>query len=193
MLKESGFKNKMYIGNKASEETLKNEAGGTILHIATHGFFYENEDTSFASATTFKNNPLHRSGLLFKEANALFTENSSVPAGQEDGKLTAYEAMNMSFSTTDLVVLSACETGLGDVKNGEGVYGLQRSFLVSGAQSLIISFWKVDDKATNHFMSIFYKKYLKSGDKEEAFKLAMLSTKQKYEHPYYWAAFSMMR
>ena len=89
--------------------------------------------------------------------------------------------------------LNRAELVMEAVKNGEGVYGLQRSFLVSGAQSLIISFWKVDDKATNHFMSVFYKKYLKSGDKEEAFKLAMLSTKQKYEHPYYWAAFSMMR
>jgi CHAT domain-containing protein len=90
------------------------------------------------------------------------------------------------------VVLSACETGLGEIKAGEGVYGLQRAFLSAGAETVIMSLWKVDDAATQQLMSSFYDNWIKTGDKQKAFKQAQLQLMTKYKDPYYWGVFIMM-
>src|SRR5690606_30110340 len=121
-------------------------------------------------------------------------EGSAMPNLQsnDNGVLTAYEAMNLNLEGTSLVVLSACETGLGDVKAGEGVYGLQRAFLVSGAEALIMSLWKVDDAATQLLMSSFYSNLAKLKDKQKAFKQAQLNLMTRYPDPYYWGAFVMV-
>ena len=100
--------------------------------------------------------------------------------------------MNLNLDNTDLVVLSACETGLGDLEVGEGVYGLQRAFLVAGARTLIMSLFKVPDEATQKLMVRFYEKWLETGLKRESFIEAKKEIRNEYQHPYYWGAFIMM-
>jgi len=152
------------------------------LHIATHGYFQPDNKA--------ENNPLLRSGLMLSGAGSTIRGISN--SSGEDGILTAYEAMNLNLDNTDLVILSACETGLGDIKNGEGVYGLQRAFKVAGAKTLVMSLWKVSDEATQELMVTFCKNWLLSGNKREAFLLAQKALKAKYPEPYYWGAFVMV-
>jgi CHAT domain-containing protein len=181
----------------ATEANIKKTKAPTLLHVATHGYFLA--DVENREATTFgvnlenaNDNPLLRSGLLF--AGASKTAMGATPdlESNDNGVLTAYEAMNLNLQGTDLVILSACETGLGEVKSGEGVYGLQRAFLVAGAEAIIMSLWKVDDAATQALMTNFYTNWLKSRDKQKAFKQAQLQLMTKYKEPYYWGAFVMM-
>jgi CHAT domain-containing protein len=98
----------------------------------------------------------------------------------------------MSLENTDLVVLSACETGLGEVKNGEGVYGLQRSFQIAGAKAIINSLWTVNDETTMLLMTSFYREWMKTNDKRKAFRSAQAMVRAKFPHPYYWGAFVMI-
>jgi CHAT domain-containing protein/TPR repeat protein len=185
----------LYLENEALEETVKSVNSPRILHIATHGFFNANVEEG-------KNaNPLLRSGLLLAGAaqtlngkEPITIESLSAKEQTEDGILTAYEVMNLNLDKTDLVVLSACETGLGEVSNGEGVYGLQRAFMVAGAKALIISLWKVDDAATSELMTSFYENYLKTGNKRKAFEQAQqaLRKNKDYQNPFYWGAFVMV-
>lgn len=130
-------------GKLASEDSIKAVFNPRILHIATHGYFKPD--------STFQDNSLLQSGLFFSSSI-----NSDMKEGKNDGILTSAEAMELHLDSTELVVLSACETGLGEIKNEEGVYGLQRAFRVSGAKSLIMSLWRVNDEATREFMVEFY-------------------------------------
>ena len=176
---------------EATEENIKELENPTILHIATHGFFInqipESEVTTMQEAEdrNLLQNPFLRSGLLLAGCQ-------NPQTGQEDGILSAEEAMNLNLNGTELVVLSACETGLGDIQNGEGVYGLQRAFRQAGAKTLIMSLWKVSDEATQLLMVTFYEEFLSGKTKREAFKIAQLKLKEKYAEPYYWGAFVMV-
>lgn len=197
ILKPAGYQVTSFTQANASEKNLKTISGPALMHIATHGYFLqdiENADNAFGvHADNAGNNPLLRSGLLLAGASKTIGGSESPNIESNDnGILTAYEAMNLNLEGTELIVLSACETGLGDVKNGEGVYGLQRAFLVAGADAMIMSLWKVDDAATQLLMTNFYTSWIKLKDKQKAFKQAQLQLMIKYKEPYYWGAFVMM-
>ena len=191
ILKANGFKNTVYEHAEATEQKIKEAKSPKLLHIATHGFFVENVKANnnkvfSVPLNNINENVLLKSGLLLANAGKM-----DLNAGGNNGVLTAYEAMNLDLTNTDLVVLSACETGLGDIMLGEGVYGLQRSFEVAGAKAVIMSLWKVDDEATQLLMTSFYKNWVVSKNKLESFRKAQKALKAKYSEPYYWGAFVM--
>ena len=134
-----------------------------------------------------------RAGLLLAGADKTVRQmNTKDNNDTEDGILNAYEAMILELDKTELVILSACQTGLGEIKNGEGVYGLQRAFQIAGASSIITSLWEVSDAGTQDLMSNFYNFWLKSENKHEAFRKAQLFIKEKYKYPFYWGAFVLV-
>jgi CHAT domain-containing protein len=196
MLKQKGWQTAEYVEQLASEENMKEINSPKIFHIATHGFYrpsveYSLKDELQANEATRNENPLLRTGLLLKGAGDLI-DKSAYNYNLENGILTAYEAMNLNLDKTDLVVLSACETGLGDLEAGEGVYGLQRAFLVAGAKVLVMSMFKVDDEATQKLMLIFYQKWLNSGNLRQSFIDARKELRADYHDPIYWGAFMMI-
>ena len=197
LLTASGYKVSQHLEKKATEEVIKSTTAQGLMHIATHGFFapeHEVRDGSVfgISSENASNNPLLRSGLILANVTETNPEANADVVSEENGVLTAYEAMNLNLTGTSLVVLSACETGLGEVKSGEGVYGLQRAFLVAGAETLIMSLWKVDDEATQQLMTNFYTNWIKTGNKRAAFKEAQLQLMAKFPDPYFWGAFVMV-
>jgi CHAT domain-containing protein len=194
ILKTAGYQTTPYLQQAATEAIIKSLKGPAIVHIATHGYFQPDVEQAVGiSRENAKNNPLLRSGLLLAGASPTL-KGEAMPnlESNDNGVLTAYEAMNLSLDGTDLIVLSACETGLGDVRAGEGVYGLQRAFLVAGANAMVMSLWKVDDAATQALMTNFYTNLSKGGSKAKAFKLAQQQLMTKFKEPYYWGAFVMM-
>ncbi|MBX9851487.1 MAG: CHAT domain-containing protein, partial [Cytophagaceae bacterium] len=195
-----GWMSKTFVGATATEKNIKNIASPKVIHIATHGFFEKDDDISKKDENKQGKNPLLKSGLMLAGASVTLYNrehhifnSENIETKQEDGILTAFEVINLNLDHTDLVVLSACETGLGEVKNGEGVYGLQRAFIIAGAQSLIISLWKVDDATTQKLMTIFYREWVKTGNKNLAFKRAQTKLKEEFPDPYYWGAFIMVQ
>jgi CHAT domain-containing protein len=198
ILKASGYKVNQLMQKDATEGALKAIKAPTVLHIATHGYFKQDQDVGENGALGIsmenaQSNPLLRSGLLMSGASQTISGTNSVDLSSNDnGIVTAYEVMNMNLDGTALIILSACETGLGEVKAGEGVYGLQRAFLVAGANALIMSLWKVDDAATQQLMTNFYTNWVKLGNKQKAFKQAQTQLMAKFKEPYYWGAFVMM-
>jgi CHAT domain-containing protein/tetratricopeptide (TPR) repeat protein len=180
----------------ATEAKVKQLHGPRMLHIATHGFFLKDNElpTTALRVGGFSHeqppiplgeNPLLRSGLALAGANLRRS------GEQEDGILTAAEVAQMDLRGTQLVVLSACETGVGDVQNGEGVYGLRRALVLAGAETQVASLWKVADNTTKDLMVEYYQRLLKGEGRSAALRAAQrtMLTSQTRAHPYYWAAF----
>lgn len=184
---------------EATEANLKMISGHSpqIIHIATHGFFYENIETNYVNHFNLSTedqyrlaeDPLLRSGLILAGANYTW-KNGSNPNEVEDGILSALEISNLDLSKTDIVVLSACETGLGDIDGSEGVYGLQRAFKMAGVDLIVMSLWKVPDAETAEFMNLFYENWMTTQQVRKAFTIAQRTMQEKYkEEPLKWAAF----
>lgn len=196
-LLENQWTSTKYIGAEATETELKQVQSPRVLHIATHGFFMADETNQHETdlvGTESKptSNPLLRSGLLFTGAGPLLATENVYKFNQTDGVLTAFEAMNLNLDNTEIVFLSACETGRGEVKSGEGVYGLQRSFIVAGAQNVVMTLFKVDDAVTQKLVTNFYTEWIKTGDKRSAFTNAKKAILKEYKDPIYWGSFIMV-
>ena len=182
-------------GSQATEAALKRVAAPPILHIATHGFFLQEaastatkaesktSATRAISANIKIENPLLRSGLALAGAN--------LNKGDDDGILTALEAAGLNLWGTKLVTLSACDTGVGEVKNGDGVYGLRRSFVLAGAETLVMSLWPVSDYVTRELMTAYYKELKQGLGRSEALRKVQLQMLKRPDraHPFYWASF----
>jgi CHAT domain-containing protein len=183
ILKSKGVRTKYFIGRNSTEEEFK-KSSGDILHIATHGFWFKENNIPDTDA-------MLNSGLLLAGVKSYYEQKNTVQ--REDGILTAYEVQGMNLMNTQLVVLSACETAVGHVEAGEGVYGLQRAFNIAGADKLIMSLWKVDDTATQELFTSFYQNWIKgSSGILSAFQQAQNDIRKKYKHPYYWGAFVLV-
>jgi CHAT domain-containing protein len=208
LLKKDSMTVVLYSDTLGTEESFKNLSGkkNNILHVATHGFFYTEPEIQQNSINYFmtvlrgqnqmgnEEKSLNYSGLLMSGANiALKDTLNNFPKGIEDGILTAKEIAYIDFRGLDLVVLSACETGLGKT-TGEGVFGLQRGFKKAGAQTLLMSLWKVDDKATEILMSAFYNNLSKGQSKHTAFFNAQKHLKENtaFSNRKFWAAFILL-
>jgi CHAT domain-containing protein len=193
-----------YSIKNASEESFKLLGDGkkpapSIMHIATHGFAFsmqrekpqeERLPNIDKRQPIFKQSedPLTRAGLVMAGGNHVWTKGTPY-LNREDGILTAREVSNLDLRGCVLAILSACQTGLGDIKGSEGVFGLQRAFKMAGVQNLIVSLWQVPDKETVEFMRTFYTNWLKQKlPIKEAFRQTQLTLSKKYE-PYQWAAF----
>lgn len=198
---EQGIRPERYTETVGTEESFKALSGKQIpiIHLATHGFFLKDEEArkqdyfqalNLESSKDIEDNSLKRSGLILSGGQRAWL-NQPIPANVEDGILLAEEIATMDLSGTDLVVLSACQTGLGEITS-EGVFGLQRAFKKAGVQTLIMSLWRVNDAATSMMMQTFYEHLLSGQSKREAFAIAQQAVKEKYNDPYYWAAFIML-
>jgi CHAT domain-containing protein len=190
----------------ALEARLKGCRSPRVLYLATHGFFLADErhdpardwhelGASAAAegsagrlSTRRLENPLLRSGLALAGANTWLQEGSA-PAEAEDGLLTAEDVTGMDLLDTELVVLSACETALGEVRVGEGVFGLRRAFVLAGARTLVMSLWKVPDRQTQELMEDYYRRLLSGQPRAEALRQAQLAVKARHPDPHFWGAF----
>jgi tetratricopeptide (TPR) repeat protein/CHAT domain-containing protein len=196
----------LWTGGAALDARLKKCQSPRILHLSTHGFFLEDqkrdpvEDHAGFGAMSFGEsgmdrftgarfeNPLLRSGLALAGVNT-WLENGELMEEAEDGLLTAEDVSGLDLLDTELVVLSACETGLGEVRVGEGVFGLRRAFVLAGAKTLVMSLWKVPDEQTRKLMEDFYRRILSGEPRADALREAQLAMKAKHPEPIYWGAF----
>jgi len=198
VLAKKQYKYKLLSKEVATETALKTalskEQSPRVLHLSTHGFFFPDVKAK-KSQVAYKSsdNPMIRSGLILAGANYAWKNGEKAPNMEDDGILTSYEVANLNLENTELVVLSACETGLGDIQGSEGVFGLQRAFKIAGAKYIMMSLWQVPDKETSEFMISFYINWLdKKMDIRMAFQKTQKEMQAKYKNPYLWAGFVLV-
>jgi CHAT domain-containing protein len=187
-----------YQDKSALEEILLTAKSPRLLHLATHGYFLRDEEVKHQPMLGFMTqerermvdigieNPMLRSGIVLAGVNA------SLKEGRDDGVVSAEKILGLRLKGTDLVVLSACDTGTGEVKSGEGVFGLKRSFILSGAKTVVMSLWSIPSKETTELMTDFYTLMAKGKTKAEALREARLNLMKKKPNPFYWGAFIMV-
>ena len=181
-----------YQDKKAVEAVLTAAESPIILHLATHGYFIgkeesdRNTEAADSGQMLLRDNPMLRSGI------ALAGINLSLNEGRDEGIMSAEKVMGLKLMGTDLVVLSACETGLGDVRNGEGVFGLKRAFILSGAKAVVLSLWSVPSEETMELMTRFYELMADGKSKSDALKQSKLELMKKKPNPFYWGAFILV-
>lgn len=188
LLEEQGVTTAIYTNQLATETNLRSIKGELgVLHVATHGYFLDNAASGKKSKplNTILNRPDLKSGLILADAKSETPEFTEI----YDGFFSAYEALNLDVAGMDLVVLSACETGRGELITGESVQGLARAFKIAGAKGVIMSLWKVDDQTTRELMTAFYQSCAAGVDYSTAFRVAKKKIRQHFKHPYYWSAF----
>lgn len=185
-LTDNGVSVNLYTGDSATEQSFRNRSaqGDYILHLSTHGFFEEGD--AFASYT----NKMYNSGLFMAGADS--TWNGNLQHGPNDGILRADEIQHMDFSNCHMVVLSACETGLGYNESNEGVYGLQRAFKLAGVDKVLMSLWKVSDYHTTELMILLYENIANGMDVNSALKSAQQNIRKDNTSPFYWGGFVLL-
>lgn len=178
----------------AVKSVVENQPSPRILHIATHGYFLDDETIQMRALPddiqigSLPRNSMLRSGLALAGANT-WLSNQPTNENVGNGLLTANDVALLDLSGTKLVVLSACDTALGEIQIGEGVFGLRRAFMLAGAQTLVMSLWKVPDEQTASLMEIFYQELKAGGSRIDALRFAQNEIRKQHKHPYYWAAF----
>jgi CHAT domain-containing protein len=204
LMQSHKWKTSVYTNQLALKTVVEQASNPRVVHLATHGFFLPDQQIKADATSPGESqpsgleDPMLRSGLFFAGADRTLAGEPSAE-GLDNGVLTAMEAGNLNLSGTELVVLSACNTGQGDVKNGEGVFGLRRALQEAGAQDVLMSLWSVPDKETLELMRRFYTKWLSGMEIHGALKDAQLEMRQKVEKnhdgkdlPYYWGAFVLV-
>ena len=189
------------LGSAAREGLVKRHRAPLVLHVATHGFFLETDEASSieehetldAGAASVRDltrleNPLLRSGLALAGANT-WLKGGQLPEDAEDGLLTAADVSSLDLQGTEIVVLSACQTGLGQIHTGEGVFGLRRAFVLAGARTLVMSLWEIPDEETAQLMQGFYQRVLAGLPRALALREAQLELRATRSEPFYWGAF----
>lgn len=201
---ENNLSVETYTTINATEDEFKRTSGSdvTMLHVATHGFYQTQDEIKDSTSVTLirqddskEDQSLSRSGLFMTGASAWFY-GEAIPDNVDDGILTAREISHLDLTNVNMVVLSACETGLGEI-TGEGVFGLQRGFKKAGIQSMIMSLWKVNDQATRILMTEFYRNLITN---KQTKRVALVNARNylrtcengRFAHPRYWAAFILL-
>ena len=187
VLKAHSWKTTTFLKGSATEANLKSVSSPAILHLASHGFFSTDVVALNAEA---KKEFLFHSGIVLSGANKSLSTGST--SFHNDGIVTAFEVMSLDLTNTHLVVLSACETGLGKIENGEGVFGLQRSFLQAGAANVLISLWKVDDDATRDLMISFYQYLAQGNTLHDSLRKAQAEQAAVMADPALWGGFVLV-
>ena len=183
------------LGDKVRKNVLLALASPVVVHVATHGWFVplssQGRHAPTPSPGGLAEHPLMRSCLALAGVNASI-QGHQPPPDAGNGVLTADEVCSWDLRATRLVVLSACETGVGDIHHGEGVYGLRRAFAIAGARAMVMSAWVVADETAREFMKRFYTQLEKGAAVSSALRHAQLSVKRTHPEPYHWAAFVLI-
>ncbi|MBM2815857.1 MAG: hypothetical protein HW421_2619 [Ignavibacteria bacterium] len=194
---QNNYKVNSYTGDNANKKNFGKARDVKYLVVSTHGYFLSDVNKSEGAIFGLDidksyDDPFLRTGLMLTGSENALNSPDFNKSRADNGILLGYEIAKSDLGSIGLAVLSACETGLGDIKNGEGVYGLQRAFRLAGANSILMSLWKVNDEATKALITEFLRNCLNNIPPPEALKKAQLKLREKYKHPYFWGGFVLL-